>query len=171
MGAVYGKAKSMDRHGVNCSDEARAYHEFDRATVLELILRPNRTISLMGMPTCLLVSIVDLLTSFLEFAIGIVGDAEVTRLSEARAESILDLGRVWLSLILTSTAGAYTVRHVSGLGVRSLEGLPLEDHRRQRTTPDPDKAFNVILGRCAHWANCPNKMAVCQSLVPDRLES
>ncbi|PON45818.1 hypothetical protein PanWU01x14_255990 [Parasponia andersonii] len=57
------------------------------------------------------------------------------------------------------------------MGVRSLEGLPLEDHRRQRAAPNPYKAFNAILGRHAHWANCPNRTAVCQSLAPDRPES
>ena len=36
------------------------------------------------------------------------------------------------------------------LGVRSLKDLPLEDPRGQRVVPDPDKAFNAILGRCAY---------------------
>ncbi|PON73214.1 hypothetical protein PanWU01x14_060550 [Parasponia andersonii] len=56
------------------------------------------------------------------------------------------------------------------LGIRSLESLPLEDHERQCTAPVPDKAFNAILGRCAHWANYPNRTVVCQSLAPDRPE-
>ncbi|PON56634.1 hypothetical protein PanWU01x14_180470 [Parasponia andersonii] len=81
-------------------------------------------------------------------------------LSEARAESIQDPGRFSPIQFLPRQ-----------LGVRSLKSLPPEDHRRQRAAPDLDKAFNAILGRCAHWVNCPDRTTVCQSLTPDRLES
>ncbi|PON80245.1 Enolase C-terminal domain-like [Parasponia andersonii] len=57
------------------------------------------------------------------------------------------------------------------MGVRSLEGLPPEDHGKQLTAPDPDRAFNAILGRCVHWVNLPDRKTVCQSLTPDRLKS
>ncbi|PON78763.1 hypothetical protein PanWU01x14_016620, partial [Parasponia andersonii] len=56
------------------------------------------------------------------------------------------------------------------LGVRSFEGLPPEDHWRQHTALDPDRALNVILGRCAHWADCPKRMTLYQNLAPARLE-
>ncbi|PON48354.1 hypothetical protein PanWU01x14_237490 [Parasponia andersonii] len=48
---------------------------------------------------------------------------------------------------------------------------PWEAAEDQRTAPDPDSAFNAILGRCAHWANCLDKTAVCQSLAPNGIES
>ncbi|PON42613.1 hypothetical protein PanWU01x14_280660 [Parasponia andersonii] len=70
-------------------------------------------------------------------------------LSEAKTESIPNLGQ---------------------LEIRSLEGFPPEDHWRQRAAPDPDRAFNAILDRYAHWADRHDKTAVCQSLAPTRIE-
>ncbi|PON42785.1 hypothetical protein PanWU01x14_279110 [Parasponia andersonii] len=82
------------------------------------------------------------------------------KLSEAGAESIPGPRRFSLIQFLSRQ-----------LKVRSLEGLPPEDHGRQCTTPDLDRTFNTILGRCGYWANRPGRTAVCQSLDPDRLES
>ncbi|PON80247.1 Enolase [Parasponia andersonii] len=45
------------------------------------------------------------------------------------------------------------------LGVRILEDLPPEDHGKQLTALDLDRAFNAILGKCAHWINRPDRMA------------
>ena len=50
-----------------------------------------------------------------------------------------DPGWAWANQTLVPTAR-----------VRSLKGLPLEDPRGQRIVPDPDKAFNAILGRSAY---------------------
>ncbi|PON53648.1 hypothetical protein PanWU01x14_200860 [Parasponia andersonii] len=57
------------------------------------------------------------------------------------------------------------------LGVGSLKGLPLKYRGKQLTALELDRIFNTILGRCAHWASCPDRTAACQNLTPDRLES
>ncbi|PON34437.1 hypothetical protein PanWU01x14_344340 [Parasponia andersonii] len=58
--------------------------------------------------------------------------------SKARAESIPDLGRFSPIQSLPRQ-----------LGIR-IEGLPPEDHRRRRTAPDSDRAFNAVLSICTH---------------------
>ncbi|PON33163.1 hypothetical protein PanWU01x14_354940 [Parasponia andersonii] len=69
-----------------------------------------------------------------------------------------------------SEARAESISHPGWLGVRSLKSVPPEDHGRQRIALDPDRAFNAILGRCVRWANRPDWMVACQSLIPAELE-
>ncbi|PON67538.1 hypothetical protein PanWU01x14_101750 [Parasponia andersonii] len=81
-------------------------------------------------------------------------------LSETRAKSTRDPGRVRPIPILTSTAGDQESR---GSSTRRSWG--------QLTTPDLDRLFIAILGKCVHWANCPYRTTICQNLTLDRLES
>ncbi|PON57769.1 hypothetical protein PanWU01x14_171310, partial [Parasponia andersonii] len=55
------------------------------------------------------------------------------------------------------TGSAQSNSYLDNWGVWSLEGLLSKDHRRQHTALHPDRAFNAILGRCAHWVNHPDR--------------
>ncbi|PON49819.1 hypothetical protein PanWU01x14_227670 [Parasponia andersonii] len=60
--------------------------------------------------------------------------------------------------------------YLDSWGVRSPKGLPPEYNGKQLTAPDPDKAFNAIVSRCAQRASRPDRTAICPNLAPDRLE-
>ncbi|PON38125.1 hypothetical protein PanWU01x14_314950 [Parasponia andersonii] len=54
--------------------------------------------------------------------------------------------------------------------VRSPKGLPTEYNGKRLTAPDPDRAFNAILGRCVLGTSRPDRTAIYLDLTPDRLK-
>ncbi|PON39540.1 hypothetical protein PanWU01x14_304310 [Parasponia andersonii] len=54
----------------------------------------------------------------------------------------------------------YNGPYLDSWGVGSLKGLLPEYNGKQLTTPDPDRAFNAILGRRAQGANRPDRMTI-----------
>ncbi|PON72776.1 hypothetical protein PanWU01x14_062450, partial [Parasponia andersonii] len=54
--------------------------------------------------------------------------------------------------------------------VRNPKGLPTKYSGKRLTAPDPDRAFNAILGRCVPGTSRPDRTAIYPDLTPDRLK-